>query len=234
MEIYYRISDNSYSKNRIEWATKRYCLENFVTKFKNENITIISDSVSDETMSMIYNFVSEDKVIRTNFGHGALSFNFCLNQVNILSDDTIVYFVEDDYLHRDGSVDIIKDGLNFVGANFVSLYDHPDKYLNPSEGGNPNCSNRSEPSRVYLGDMCHYKMTNSTTMTFAARVSSIKYFFPILNKWTLQRHPSGYPYDYYMFLELIQNGATVVTPLPSYSTHIETHWLAPLIDWSSV
>jgi len=236
MKIYYRISDNSYDKNKLEWATKEYCLKNFVDKFYNhkDQITIIADTISDETLDMIYKYISNENVIKTQYGHGALSLNFAITESQTLSDNTIVYFVEDDYLHKDNSDIIINDGLNNIGSNFISLYDHPDKYLNPSEGGNPYCSGRSEVSRVYLGEYSHYKLTNSTTLTFGAKVSSIKQFLPTLNKWTSEKHESHYPYDYYMFSELITNGATIITPIPSYSTHIETRWLAPLTKWQDV
>ena len=236
MKIYYRISDNSYDKNKLEWATKEYCLKNFVDKFyyHKDQISIIADNVSDETLEMIYNYIPKEQVTRTYFGHGALSLNFTMHKIYTLDDNEIVYVVEDDYLHRDNSDAILVDGLNRVGAHFVSLYDHPDKYLNPSEGGNPHCSGRSEVRRVYLGEYSHYKLTNSTTMTFASKVKTIKQFFPILQKWTSQKHNSTYPYDYYMFAELIRSGATIITPIPTYSTHTESKWLSPLINWEDV
>jgi outer membrane scaffolding protein for murein synthesis (MipA/OmpV family) len=61
-----------------------------------------------------------------------------------------------------------------LGASFVSLYDHPDKYLPPSQGGNPYCEGGAEDTRVYLTKSTHWKITNSTTMTFAATVSTLK------------------------------------------------------------
>jgi copper homeostasis protein CutC len=58
--------------------------------------------------------------------------------------------------------------------DYVTLYDHPDKYLNPIEGGNPYCEGRSEFTRVYFGSNSEFKLNNSSTMTFAAKVKTLK------------------------------------------------------------
>jgi hypothetical protein len=111
---------------------------------------------------------------------------------------------------------------------FVSLYDHPDKYMDPSIGGNPYCEGGAEDTRVYLTNSCHWKITNSTTMTFAATVDTLKRIEPTLRKWTNTPHP----HDFEMFIELREQNELLITPIPGYSTHGETQWLAPTIDWS--
>ena len=114
-----------------------------------------------------------------------------------------------------------------MGASFVALYDHPDKYLDPSQGGNPYCEGGGEDTRVYLTDSCHWKITNSTTMTFAEKVYTLKRVEPILRKHTEGTHPN----DFQMFLDLRANNELLITPIPGYSTHGETAWLSPLYDW---
>jgi hypothetical protein len=113
---------------------------------------------------------------------------------------------------------------------FVSLYDHPDKYLPPSKGGNPYCEGGAEDTRVYKTDSVHWKITNSTTMTFAAKVSTLKENENILRKHTSGTHPN----DFQMFLELRANNKLLITSIPGYSTHGETAWLSPLTDWSKI
>ena len=52
---------------------------------------------------------------------------------------------------------------------------------------------------------------------------------------TLRRYTQGtYPEDFRMFLDLRSQNELVITPLPGYSTHGETAWLAPLINWSNI
>ena len=59
------------------------------------------------------------------------------------------YFVENDYLHHSNARNILLEGFT-VGADYVSLYDHPDKYLNANEGGNPFIEDGGEVTKVYL------------------------------------------------------------------------------------
>ena len=140
-----------------------------------------------------------------------------------------VYFIENDYLHKPDSQKILEEGFT-LGASFVALYDHPDKYLDPSRGGNPYCEGGGEDTRVYLTDSCHWKITNSTTMTFAAKVSTLKRVEPILRKHTSGIHPN----DFQMFLELRSQGELLITPIPGYATHGETKWISPLTDWTKI
>ena len=44
--------------------------------------------------------------------------------------------MENDYLHLPNSYNVLKEGLDF-GVAYVTLYDHPDKYLDTSLGGHP-------------------------------------------------------------------------------------------------
>jgi hypothetical protein len=191
------------------------------------------DGVSDNLKSEIEK-VYTGKAQIVNIGHGAGTFNLALDHalgltnVLMLNDDEIVYFLEDDYLHKAGSQKILEDGFE-LGMDYVTLYDHPDKYLNPIEGGNPYCEGRAEFTRVYLGQNSHFKLTNSSTMTFAAKVKTLKDDQTILRKWTNGTHP----HDFQMFQEIIKTGRRLISPLPGYSTHGETRWLTPLINWEN-
>jgi hypothetical protein len=121
---------------------------------------------------------------------------------------------------------LLKKGIN-LGATFISLYDNPDKYLSPEDGGNPYCFGGAEDTRVYATESTHWKITNSTTMTFAAKVSTLKRVEPILRKHTQLK----YPQDFQIFTDLREQNELVITPIPGYSTHGETDWLSPFINW---
>ena len=229
MKVIYRISDAGYNKVKPNYINNKKCLANASKIFKDADWSIIADNVSEETNNMIQKYKSRNHIDYVSVGHGTGTFNLALDEALRYDDDEIIYFIENDYLHKHKSQKILEEGFS-LGASFVALYDHPDKYLDPSQGGNPYCEGGAEETRVYLTNSCHWKITNSTTMTFASKVSTLKRIEPILRKHTSGTHPN----DFQMFLELRQQGELLITPLPGYATHGEVAWLSPLTDWSKI
>ena len=226
MQVIYRISDTGYQKEKPDYINNQNCFENALRTFNKANWWVIADNVGEETSKFLH---SELKTIEhVSVGHGAGTFNLALNIALNLPDNEIVYFLENDYLHKPEADKILEDGFD-LGFDYITLYDHPDKYLNPFEGGNPFCSGRAEETRVYLGKYCHFKLTNSTTMTFAAKVKTLKRDEDILRKWTKDTHP----HDFQMFMELKQKCKLIASSIPGYSTHGETQWLTPLTNWKN-
>tara|TARA_R110001599_G_scaffold325058_2_gene537135 strand:- start:2949 stop:3644 length:696 start_codon:yes stop_codon:yes gene_type:complete len=226
MRIIYRISDAGYNKVKPEYINNENCLANAVKVFDNSIWSVIADNVSADTNDMIQKYVTRNCIFYAEKGNGAATFNLALDEALTYDDEEIIYFIENDYLHKPESEKIIEEGFK-LGASFVSLYDHPDKYITPENGGNPYCQGGAEDTRVYLTDSCHWKITNSTTMTFAAKVKTLKEIEPTLRHYTT----GTYPQDFKMFLDLRKQGHLLVTPLPGYSTHGETAWLTPLAEW---
>ncbi len=229
MRIIYRISDTGYNKVKPDYINNENCLANATKEFDDSIWSVIADNVSEDTNNMIQKYVTRNCILYTEKGNGAATFNLALDEALTYDDDEIVYFIENDYLHKPGSQKIIQEAFE-LGASFVSLYDHPDKYMVPSKGGNPYCEGGAEDTRVYLTDSCHWKITNSTTMTFAAKVSTLKRTEETLRKWTSESHPN----DFQMFLDLRAQKELLITPIPGFATHGETAWLSPLCKWHLV
>ena len=228
MKIIYRISDAGYNKVKPDYITNENCLKNAIKTFGNSEFLIIADNVSNETKKMIEDIIDGVNVQYVSVGHGAGTFNLALDWALKQNDDDIIYFLENDYLHKPGSENILIEGIE-LGADYLSLYDHPDKYIPSNRGGNPYIEeDGGEVTKVYLSNSCHWKLTNSTTMTFASKVSTLKEDESILRKWTNMGH---YPRDFDMFMELREKGKSLMTSIPGYSTHGETAWLSPLTDW---
>ena len=226
MRIIYRISDAGYSKVKPDYINNENCLKNATQVFRDAEWLVICDNVSQDTDTMIQKYVSKSDIHYASEGSGAQTFNLALDTALKYDDEEIVYFIENDYLHKPKSSELIKEGIN-IGASFVTLYDHPDKYLDPSRGGNKYCQGSAEDTRVYLTQSSHWKITNSTTMTFAAKVKTLRDVEPILRK-----HTTGtYPRDFDMFLELREKNHILISSIPGYSTHGETAWLSPLNKW---
>jgi hypothetical protein len=138
-----------------------------------------------------------------------------------------VYFVEADYLHRPDSFKVLQEGL--ARFDYVTLYDHPDKYMKPSP--NPFVQEGGEVTKVYLTTSSHWKQTNSTTMTFAVKVSTLREDRAVFAEFCQGRK---IPDDFRCFLTLTQKRQRkLVSPLPGYSTHGESAYLTPLVEWKS-
>jgi len=241
---FYRISDNfqktitedgkNLIKKKPDYITKKNCLKNFIDKFGNKNIFIIADNVGNDLLKYIKEYISDEQIIKTSYGHGAGSFRKCLEISLLLNDDDELYFVEDDYLHVNDSKKILLEGLEI--GDYVSLYDHPDKYINANESknncvGNPLINDNSEQTRLYLTKSSHWKLTNSTTMTFATKVKTLKEDYETILKFC-----SGtFPYDFFMFRELIDNlKRKLIVSIPGRATHGETYFLTPLTNWENI
>ena len=245
LTVAYRISNNSYDKKRLPHATKEHCLQNFINVFfpyvntwNDARLIVFMDNCNQETTDMIYKSLGAQSepliwwsTVKIDGGSSAQSFNRTLDFIMKmkLGADDCVYFLEDDYLHRPNALNVLSEGLE--RAHYVSLYDHPDKYIPGDEGGNPQVDeDGGEITKVFRTKTCHWKLTNSTTMTFAVRYPILQADEPIWRQYTVGQ----YPQDYQAFINLRNIGRTVVTPLPAYSTHTEIHWLSPYTDWNTV
>ena len=224
--LFYRISDGSYEKEKPRYISKKTCLRNCYHVFKNSEIHLIADNVQDETWSWIESQFPHIKKERTSFGNGALSFNHALSIALKLPLNDIIYFVEDDYLHRRHSYTALKEGI-MLGADYVTLYDHPDKYLDTD---NPFVDKDGEVTKVLLTKSSHWKMTSSTTMTFASTVNTLRKDEEILRIRTCNDHPD----DFNMFADLADLGRSLVSPIPGFCTHGQSDFLSPRVDWEKV
>lgn len=230
MRVYYRLSNQSAGgyKSKLPNATKEHCLQNCIDVFGLENITVVGDSLNDETKTMV-----NSKGVRlhevTNKS-GALTFRDAYElAISEADDDEIVYLLEDDFLHKPKSKLLLETILDEFDC-YATTYDHPDKYLDPTYGGNPFCDGGAEDTRLYFVKNSHWKITNSTVMSFAAKCSRLK-----SDRDLIYKHSNAHLTDSFrMFLELRQIGILCVSSVPGYSTHCETNWLSPLTNWDEV
>lgn len=137
-----------------------------------------------------------------------------------LDPETIVYFVEDDYLHREGWVKVLKEAFQIPGVEYATLYDHKDKYFWPMY--------QNLTAKIFVTPTCHWRSTPSTTHTFATRFKTLKRDESIHRKFSENRLISA---DHQKFLALQKRGALLVSPMPGYSTHVDTDFASPCVDW---
>ncbi|PIS03356.1 MAG: hypothetical protein COT85_00730 [Chlamydiae bacterium CG10_big_fil_rev_8_21_14_0_10_42_34] len=157
----------------------------------------------------------QGKAIEINEGTEAGSFLRMLEHVEKLDlhPDTIIYFLEDDYLHKEGWVDILFEGFS-LDVDYVTLYDHRDKYFDYPK----------LTSKIFLSKSCHWRTTPSTTNTYAMRFGTLMKHLPIHRKFSENRKITA---DHDKFCCLQKKGAILVSPIPGWSTHAEPEFASP-------
>jgi len=208
MKLYYRISDKSYEKQKLIGATKKVCLNNFLEVFEEVDtcdIMILCDNCEPETIEMvkatglIFGIGEEGNAgsLRTALG-GALA---------MCEDDELVYFCEDDYLHLPNAPTLLEEGIK--RADYVTLYDHPDKYSRFYNGG--------EHSKVIRTPSSHWRYTASTCMTFGVKAKTLREDMETWKKFTSEDHP----HDYHIFTELGEKKRRLAVCIPGAACHTD-------------
>ena len=247
----YRISDYSNpEKVKPDYASKEDCLRVYVREFTNSNLIVLCDNVSQQTLKMVQKYADKDNVYVTNNGNTG-SFLASLDIANRIAiekgllDDTIFYFLEDDYLHRRGARNIMFEAFEDLKADYVTLYDHPDKYQNLKDPryvwghGRVDIEedgirkpgiiyNVGKQDTVYVSKSTHWRTVESTTMTWATTAKNVVEDFQDL--WSLHEG-QPLPMGGATFRMLAEKGKKLYSPLTAYSTHAEEKWMAYFVDW---
>jgi len=228
IRIFYRISDFSQVtiskkgkqiiKKRPDWFDKKRCLMNVIECFPEAEMSILADNVTDEKIDWFEKHCPNIPVERSEYGNGAGSFQHVLKQALDIKENRIVYFLEDDYLHLPNSESVL------------------DKYVNAGEGkagvaGNPMISEESEATRLYKTASTHWKLTNSTVMTFATTSDMIKADQDALTFYSKGKITRSYPF----FRGLItKRGRKLISSVPGMSAHCESAYMSPFTNWEKV
>jgi hypothetical protein len=215
-------SSISHKKKRIYGFSKERCYQNLMETIdlREANITHFLDTVGGDAP-----FLPAENTIKISEGTESGSFLRMLEYVISLSlhPETIIYFVEDDYIHRPGWVSVLKEGFQIPGVDYVTLYDHHDKYFFPIY--------TKLTSRLYATQSCHWRTTPSTTHTFAMRYKTLLRDQAIHRKYSEHRKISA---DHEKFLQLGKKGAVLISAIPGWSTHAEPEFASPTIEWEKL
>jgi glycosyltransferase involved in cell wall biosynthesis len=219
-------SSNSVGKNRPEWFSREKCWNNLLeTSDENTEVTAIFDG-EPKTEHFLHNDTRNYKLVCKHGGTDGHSFLNLLEYVHEqnIEDDTILYFVEDDFYHKPGWVNILREGFEYIGADYITLYDHNDKYFLPMYN--------DLQSKIIATPSIHWRTTPSTTNTYAMLYQTFKKHYNIHKEYCdLQK---GFTRDHDKFIRLWNEGSNLISCLPGYSTHCETEYLSPCIDWSKI
>lgn len=197
-------------KKRPEGFSRKACHENLLaTADERVRFTFFLDTAKEGEHFL------KGQALEIKAGTEALSFLAQLGHVMQLdlNPDAIIYFLEDDYLHKPGWVDVLLEGFT-LDADYVTLYDHKDKYLHYPQ----------LTSHLYLTPSCHWRTTPSTTNTYAMRFATLKEDLAIHRRFSFGRKITA---DHAKFCALRRKGAKLVSPIPGWSTHADPEFSSP-------
>jgi hypothetical protein len=217
--------------SRPSWYDKESVFRSvFLTKDADTEFTIVFDG--DPRGHWIYKY-SIKELIPIQGGTDKLSLANMLHiTMNMsLPDNDIIYFLEDDYLHKKGWCDLLREGLskrlmpNNIKFDYITLYDHYDKYYFNDEYTKQTYAELT--SRIAVSKSTHWRTIPSTTNTYAMRVKTFMDDIDI--------HMFYKNIDNDKFIELGKNYKRVIAScVPGWSTHCHNEFLSPCVDWESV
>ncbi len=225
-QLHCNFSELSQNKLRPEWFDREKIFNHLISTLDERvSYTAFHDSGNGELKDHFLNNKDVNKISQKG-GSGAQSFLNLLNHVKEqnIHDDDIIYFLEDDYLHKPGWIDVLLEGFEYIGADYYTLYDHPDKYYLPMY--------ENLQSKIIATPSVHWRTTPSTTNTYACKFKILKQHFDIhvqycdlVAKWVK---------DHDKFTHLWSIGSNLISCIPGYSTHVEGNMFSPTINWSQI
>jgi hypothetical protein len=214
-------------RTRPKWFNKIKVFENFKNTLNPElvNYTIIYDEFYG---SIDKTFLAQEKNVKIiKCGSECDSFLQTLDivQSKNFDDDQIIYFLEDDYLHRPGWCDILLEGFA-INSSYVTLYDF-DFFIA-----------KGYLSEIFVTSSSHWRAVPATTNTYACRYKTLLEDLEIHQKYSIQgiKEQEGFHFskDYDKFWELQQQQKYLISPIPGWSTHCDANHLSPVINWEKI
>lgn len=229
IEVFVRhchFSNVSAHKKRFSNFSRESCSENLLRTLDPSivNVTYLLDTFYPMKEDHFIRRQNHSKIVEISEGCETGSFLRLLDHVVSLNlpKETIIYLLEDDYLHRNNWTEILLEGFSLSEADYVTLYDHKDKY---SE------AYRDLRSKIYATRSCHWRTVPSTTNTYAARYGTLLRDLEIHRAFSEGRKISA---DHDKFVELGKKGVTLISSIPGWSTHGEPEFASPCTDWEKI
>lgn len=224
IHIFYRHYNvkGSDHKSRPQWFTYEKCYRNLLQTLNHGGDDFKINIVYDGTE---YNWIRDakyDNLYEISAGDDTASFfETChlIKQDQSIGEDDLIYFLENDYMHTDKWFWKVKELFNmYKGLDYVSLYDHNDKYFLPMYD--------NLTSKIFTTNTHHWRTTPSTCGSFIVTKQRFDEDYDILS--TMRG-------DHNKWLWLNQNRSRFVfTPVPGLSTHCMEGLLSPTIKWHDI
>lgn len=217
---HYKVTSSKDPRRPDEFSYEK-CFNNLLETIKNNpnvKLTIMMDGSKQGTFLENYN----GEVHEFKGGSDTISFFETIKHIkndSKIQQDDLIYFLENDYMHVPDWLDKIFDLFStFQGLNYVSLYDHNDKYFLPMYD--------DLVSKIFVTEKHHWRSTPSTCGSFILTKELFDQDYNILS--TMEG-------DHNKWLWLNQHrNRSVITPIPGLSTHCMKGLMSPTINWGQI
>lgn len=186
---------------------------------KNDTLLIIGDGLSEATLNwMIDNSVITPNIVSVpehnwDYHQHTITLVDTLKEYSNKYPDELHYIVEDDYLHTENALTVLRDTLeNWPG--FAVPYDYPDRYINP------------KACQVVIGKDRHWRTIDSSTMTVLAKGKTwLSIIEPLI---------SAAPTSNDKIFEEVYKHIPCINPIPGVASHLTDKHGTPLVDWVEI
>jgi hypothetical protein len=204
---------------RPSWFNKIKCLKTFLNALeKSHNIISSVTFLHDGPIGELYNHIPKKyKIECVDYKNNEKSLLRTFDIADSFKGNSI-YFVEDDYLHLENSIDIIYTGVQKL--KLVNGYDHLDRYIRDDD------ITKDKESICFISETNrHWRTAESTCCTWAAT----------RDMWNSIKESARYYKleDRKFFRNLIKNNVRLWTPILGVTTQVDDK-LSPGIQWSDL
>lgn len=217
-QVFFRTS-RRFGKNPIPKTNSKITYFSLLKSFGHNEIAVIADNAAPRQQE--YFMRTASCCYLTKLGNCG-SFRLQIKLAAERHPADIYYFCEDDHLHLPQQKEYLEAGLAYF--DFVSLYDHPDKYMQ--------CNAHGLMRKIVATETGHFAGTPSTVMTFATRRETLLRCMDDFTKGPFTDPTLKFPKDHDLFAALSRQGFSIGSCLPGRSTHCEREGLSPYTDWS--
>lgn len=212
------------NKSRPKWFDYEKCFINLLNSIEDEEDVYLYIAMDGELNS---NFISKykDRFEYKEYKGGSdgkasqFTYEWAKEISEECDDNSIFYFMENDYLHVEGWVEKVRELYNtYSNLSYISLYDHKDKYFLSMY--------QDLVSKIITTPSHHWRTTPSTCGTYMISKPIM------LEDWDIHYNMRG---DHNKNLWLNKNrGRFVLTPIPGLNTHCMEGLTSPTINWKKI
>ncbi len=175
----------------------------------------------------------ESKIEKINENGEKVTFNQISNMANInqslieaKNSEDLIYFVEDDYLHK-------KNSISEMIFTYERIASQLKKEIILCPADYPYLYAKAEITQNFLGENCHWRKVNETLCTFLiSKIMLEKYWDKYLKMCKKEHAPFEKPLHYIYEKELC------ISPIPSLAVHFTNinsiFGLSPNVDWQKI